>query len=162
MEDGICREVELAAPYCPNICIDEQLNKALKDETEELEKLEMNFIPEKYEEFRSHKHFILPSLLRRYQDLRPGAKPYKDYKFKEEFIHLRKDIIHLHTPEQWRRLHRKVKKGEKPLKKTKGYYNDKTKMAKLFASWQTERFENKLNPDGSLPENDYGNIEVSL
>ena len=34
-------------------------------------------------------------------------------------------------------------------------------MAKLYGCWQTELFENKLNPDGTLPENEYGNIEIN-
>lgn len=120
----------------------------------------MNFIPEKLDEFKSHKHFILPSLLRRYQDLRPNSIPYKDYRFKQENIYLRKDIIHLHTVEQWRRLRRKIKPGETPLKITKGNYNDKSKMARLFAPWQTEIYHIKLNDDGTIPTNEYGNIEV--
>ena len=120
----------------------------------------MNYLPEKADEFRSHKHFVIPSLLRRYQDLHPQAKPYKGYMFKKEYIYLRKDIIYLHTMEQWRRLARKVVKKAKPIKTVKGYYNDKTKMAKLYASWQTEKFVSALNPDGSIPENQYGNIEL--
>lgn len=120
----------------------------------------MQFVPEKLDEFRSHKHFTLLSLLKRYQDFRPGTQPYKDYKFKNEPIYLKKDVIHLHTAEQWKRLGRLVKKRSKPIKTVKGRYNDKEKSARLFACWQTEPFINSLNPDGSLPENEYGNIEV--
>ena len=53
-----------------------------------------------------------------------------------------------------------LNKNEKPVKVVKGNYNDKSKMAKMYAPWQTEKFDNVLNPDGSLPENEYGNIEV--
>jgi xeroderma pigmentosum group C-complementing protein len=120
----------------------------------------MSLIPEKLDEFRSHKLLVLPSLLRRYEHFHPLAKPYKDLKFYNEFIYLRKDIVNLHTPEQWRRLGRKVFKGKKPIKEVKGSYNDKTRKARLFASWQTEVFMNKLNDDGSLPQNDFGNIEI--
>jgi hypothetical protein len=159
IEEGINRDVQIVAPFLPNLCLDLHLKKALEDEQAEIEKLEMNFFPEKLDEFRSHRHFTLPSLLKRFQDFKPGAKPFKDCKFKKEEIYLKKDIIHLHTTEQWKRLGRKVKNGEQPFKKVKGYYNDKTKLAKIYASWQTEHFENKLNPDGTLPENEYGNIE---
>ena len=92
----------------------------MRNELKEKEILEMNFIPEKYDQFRSHKHFVLPSLLKRYQDLKPGSMSYKSYKFKSEPIHLRKNIINLHTAEQWRRLSRKIKIGEKPIKIAKG------------------------------------------
>lgn len=143
-------------------------------------KLERNFIPDKIGgrlnikisnfvhvssinisiEFRSHRHFILPSLLKKNEDFREGALPYKDFMFKNEKIYLKKDIVVLRTTEHWRRMGRKIKKGENFLKKVKGNYNDKTKMAKLYGSWQTESFENVINPDGTLPENDYGNLEI--
>mmetsp|Transcript_25539 Transcript_25539/g.22694 ORF Transcript_25539/g.22694 Transcript_25539/m.22694 type:complete len:250 (+) Transcript_25539:727-1476(+) len=126
----------------------------------EIEILEMNFIPEKYEEFRSHKHFVLISQMKRNQNLKQGAKPYLGFKYKDEDIYLRKDLVVLRTSEQWRRIGRKIKPGETFLKKVKGNYNDKTKMARLFATWQTQKFENKLNPDGTIPQNEYGNLEV--
>ena len=160
IEEGINKDIALVAPFFENLWINTTLKKALISEKEEINELEMNFIPEKQEEFTSHKHFVLPSLLKRFQDFRPGSKPYKDYKFKKESIYLRKDVVHLHTAEQWKRLRRKVKKGEEPIKITKGNYNDKTKMARLYAAWQTEVYHIKLNDDGTLPENDYGNIEV--
>ena len=50
--------------------------------------------------------------------------------------------------------------GSNLLNKIKGNYNDKDKMAYLYGYWQTKSFQNKLNPDGSIPENDHGNIEI--
>ena len=85
-------------------------------EDEEIYNLERYYIPEKYNGFRSHNHFVLESLLGRYQFLRPKAKPFNDKKFKNEFIYLRKDVIDLHTKDQWKRLRRQVKNGEQFIK----------------------------------------------
>lgn len=122
--------------------------------------MERFYVPEKYNGFRSHRHFVLESLLGKYQALKPLAKPFNNMKFNGEPVYLRADVVNLHTREQWKRLRRDVKQGEKFIKKVKGNYNDKDKMALLYGAWQTELFEIKLNPDGSLPSNEHGNIEI--
>jgi len=53
-----------------------------------------------------------------------------------------------------------VKPDAIPLKIVKGTHNDKTKQAYLYSSKQTISFKNRLNPDGSLPANEYGNFEL--
>ena len=69
-------------------------------------------------------------------------------------------MVKLRTKRGWLKLRRKVRPGAKWLKQVKGNYNDKNKMAELYAAWQTVPFTNALNPDGSLPENEYGNFEL--
>ena len=160
LQDKIQKEIEILASFFNNAWIDEELKKAMEYEEKEIYNLERYYIPEKYNGFRSHRHFVLESLLGKYQSLKPGVEPFNNMRFKNEPIYLRSDVINLHTKEQWRRLRREVKPGERFIKKVKGNYNDKDKMALLYGAWQTEIFEIKLNKDGSLPSNDHGNIEV--
>lgn len=160
LQDKLIKEIQMIAPYFPNSCVDKHIKKVMESEDKEIYNLERFYVPEKYNGFRSHNHFILESLLGKYQFIRPGSKPFNGLKYKEEDIYLRKDIVTLHTKEQWRRLKREVKPGEKHIRKIKGNYNDKDKMAILFGYWQTRHFENKLNSDGSLPQNEHGNIEI--
>mmetsp|Transcript_6363 Transcript_6363/g.7301 ORF Transcript_6363/g.7301 Transcript_6363/m.7301 type:complete len:424 (-) Transcript_6363:288-1559(-) len=160
LQENLTSEIELFGSFFSTCCVDKSLALAIEAEDREIYNLERYYIPEKYNGFRSHKHFVLESLLGKYQFLRPGAKPFNGMKFKTEPIYLRSDVVNLHSKEQWKRLRREVRHGEKPVKKVKGNYNDKDKMAHLFGSWQTDVFECKLNPDGSLPANEHGNIEV--
>ncbi len=39
-------------------------------------------------------------------------------------------------------------------------YNDPDRVAELYGYWQTEPFKLSLTPDGKIPANKYGNIEV--
>jgi hypothetical protein len=160
IQDKIIQEIDMIAPFFSNIWTDPVLKLSLESEDREVYNLERYYIPEKYNGFRSHKHFVLESLLSRYQFIRPGVQPYNNLKHKGEFIYLRKDVVLLRTKEQWRKLKREVKEGQKYIKKVKGNYNDKDRMALLFGYWQTKHFQNKLNEDGSLPENEHGNLEI--
>lgn len=80
--------------------------------------------------------------------------------FKGEPVYLRKFVTELHTPETWLRNRREVKKGELPVKKVAGMYNDKTRLAELYGPWQTKLFKMTLTADGHIPKNKYGNIET--
>ena len=55
--------------------------------------------------------------------------------FKDEPVYLRKFVTELHTAERWLPLSRKVKKGEKPIKRVVGMYNDKSRLAELYGFW---------------------------
>jgi len=68
--------------------------------------------------------------------------------------------VDLHTPERWLRERREVKKGELPVKKVAGMYNDKRRLAELYGPWQTKTFKLTLTEDGHIPMNRYGNIEL--
>ena len=160
LQDKILKDIDMIAPFFPKACSEKYLKKIMKYEDKEIYNLERYYIPEKHSGFRSHKHFVLESLLGRYQFIRPGAEPVPKIKFKEEPIYYRKDIVYLHTKEQWRRLKRDVRPNAKCIKSIKGNYNDKEKRAILYGYWQTQPFENKLNADGTLPCNEYGNIEI--
>ena len=80
--------------------------------------------------------------------------------FKDEPVFLSKFVTELHTAERWLPLSRKVKNGEKPIKKVTGMYNDKTRLAELYGFWQTEPWKLTLTEDGHIPQNRYGNIET--
>ena len=82
IEDGICKDIEIIAPFLSNRCTNKLLTSILAKELDEIDKQEMNFVPEKQDQFKNHKHFVIPSVFKRFEDLMPGSKPYKDYKFK--------------------------------------------------------------------------------
>jgi len=55
---------------------------------------------------------------------------------------------------------RKVKPGEEPVKKVLVMGGQGETLVELYGEWQTEEFLNELNPDGTLPRNEYGNFEI--
>jgi xeroderma pigmentosum group C-complementing protein len=55
---------------------------------------------------------------------------------------------------------RRIKKGEEPVKKVMAMTGQGEMLQDLYGIWQTEKFENQLNEDGTLPKNEYGNYET--
>ena len=53
-----------------------------------------------------------------------------------------------------------MRKGEKGLKQVLALTGNGERRVELYGEWQTDLFENKLNEDGTLPRNDYGNYEM--
>jgi xeroderma pigmentosum group C-complementing protein len=75
-----------------------------------LELLFKKEIPSNYLEFRYSPYYVLPSHLKKYQALKPDAKPI-GIKFKDEDIYERSNIVELHTKSRWLRMMRKIKPG---------------------------------------------------
>ena len=105
--------------------------------------------------------------MKRYQGFIPKAKPVpvgdgsdNFLLFKDEPVYLRKYLTELHTPERWLKQRREVKRGEKPVKRVTGMYNDKDRLADLYGFWQTKHFKMTLTADGHIPMNRFGNIEI--
>ena len=80
--------------------------------------------------------------------------------FKDEALYLKKDIVELHTSERWHKDGRQVLEDATPVRRIKGVYNDPERVANLYGIWQTKAWCYKLTPDGHIPKNDYGNIEL--
>jgi xeroderma pigmentosum group C-complementing protein len=57
-------------------------------------------IPSNYNEMRNSTFYIVPSMLKKYQGLKPGAIPV-GFKFKDEDVFKREDIVELHTKSKW-------------------------------------------------------------
>ncbi len=72
-------------------------------EDESFTELEKKDIPLNPREFRYSRHYILPSMLRKYQAFLPQAKPL-EIKFHEELIYHKKDLCNLHSRARWRRF----------------------------------------------------------
>jgi len=71
-------------------------------EDEQAIELEKKDIPQNPREFRYSRHYILPSMLRKYQAFFPEARPL-DIKFHEEPIYEKKAVCELHSKARWRR-----------------------------------------------------------
>ena len=120
----------------------------------------MLVIPQTLREFRNSAHYFLASQLSKYQGFKPNTKPVPSQVFKGEPVYLRSCVVELHTPERWLKYRRMVLESEEPVKVVKGMYNDPSKLAELFGYWQTTFYKLELTPDGKIPRNKYGNIEL--
>ncbi|CDW80898.1 dna repair protein rad4 containing protein [Stylonychia lemnae] len=138
------------APYISHYA-DKKVKGIIQLEQEQIEQTEMNFIPSTTNEFKNNKYYTLPSIIKKYQGFLPQAQPLPDKNFKGEPIFLKKDVSELHTVERWRRHAREVKRGEEPMKRVKGLYNDSERMAELYGFWQTQPWKNELTEDGKIP-----------
>ena len=116
-------------------------------------------VPQNVREFRVSKHYIIPSLLRKFQGFRRDAMPLP-IMFKDENVYLKDQIEELHSRSGWMRKGRKVRKGEQPLKRVVSVAATEEKLVDLYGEWQTDVWENKICEDGSLPKNEYGNYEI--
>jgi xeroderma pigmentosum group C-complementing protein len=133
-----------------------ELNKIERNKQIEIEKKDL---PRNPKEFRYSKHYILPSMLKKNEGFLPNSKPL-EVKFKDELIYEKSTMCKLYSKARWRREMRRIKKGEEPVKKVMAMAGQGEILQDLFGEWQTEVFENELNPDGTLPKNEYGNFEI--
>jgi len=130
-----------------------------KWEDESARELERKDIPQNPREFRFSRHYILPSMLKKFQSFYPESRPL-EIKFHEEPIYEKSGVCELHSRARWRRDMRQVREKEEPVKKVLSLVGNGEQLVDLFGRWQTEPFENKLREDGSLPKNEYGNYEL--
>jgi len=130
-----------------------------KWEDEYARELERKDIPQNPREFRFSRHYILPSMLKKFQSFYPESRPL-EIKFHEEPIYEKSGVCELHSRARWRRDMRQVREGQEPVKKVLSLVGNGEQLVDLFGRWQTEPFENKLREDGSLPKNEYGNYEL--
>ncbi|CAI2385002.1 unnamed protein product [Moneuplotes crassus] len=159
--------VETFTPFVEKYCTNLTLVEAIQQENEEIERIELSVIPETYAEYRRHPQFVLKSQLT-FEVLKPNAVPYKDLKFtvetergkETENVYLKSDTILVHTTAKWNELGRRVRKGSIPLKYAEFYGNDKSKKARYYSVHQTVELVYEVQPDGSLPRNDYNDIEI--
>ena len=75
------------------------INKCEDETTVELEKKD---IPQHPREFRYSNHYILPSMLKKYQTFQPDTQPLT-IKFNEEPIYEKSAVCELHSKARWRR-----------------------------------------------------------
>lgn len=129
---------------------------------------------------RSSTDFVLERFLRREEALRPGAKHVRTFvtgkgaKAKEEKVYLRSDVQRCLSAESWHKEGRQIKVGEAPLKlvpiravtllrkrevdQLERQTGEKPKQG-LYAKYQTEHIIPPPIRDGTIPKNDYGNID---
>lgn len=86
-------------------------------------------------EFKSNKHFVISSVLKKYEFIHPTASPLTNVNVKGEQVYLWKDVTELHTKAGWKKLWWLVKPGSTYLKAVRGHYNEKNKQALLFGYW---------------------------
>lgn len=135
----------------------ERLINAIEDE--ELGEVSKKDVPQNVREFRVSKHYIIPSLLKKFQGFKREATPLP-IMFKDENIYLKDQIEELYSKYAWMRKGRKVKKTEQPLKRVVSVAANEERLVDLYAEWQTDVYENRIGDDGSLPKNEYGNYEI--
>lgn len=100
--------------------------------------------------FRDHEMYALRSTLSKRQKLDEGAKQIG--LFKGEPVYGRSDVLPLRTAREWRRRFRRVRQEEEM---------DEDSRYPLYLESQTEPWEpDPVGRDGSLPVNDYGDVDV--
>ena len=63
---------------------EEGVRKVVDEEDRKIRMREMRYIPANINEFKASKYFIVPSMMKKYQGLLPGAQPLPDKMFKDE------------------------------------------------------------------------------
>ena len=119
-------------------------------------------IPSSLSSIKSHPTFILEKHLQKYELLRPGAEVQGE--FGEENVYLRRDVVRLHTVEQWLEREAKVPiEGQEPAKVFKSVRGKKNNETKLFGPWQMRDYDpGELSKDGKIPRNDHGNVYLYI
>ena len=75
-------------------------------EAAHIESLEKHCIPSKVNEFRSNWYYVVEPALRKYEFIKPNAKPIEEIKISGFLIFEWKDTTVLHTKNGWRKLRR--------------------------------------------------------
>lgn len=122
-----------------------------------MEESEMMVLPEKLTDFVYTRVYCIPTKLRPSHMIREGSVAIPT-KVNDREVFLRRDLVKLYTKVQWRNKGREVRRGEVPLKELN--FNDGAYRVEYFDYPQTCELKFVLNEDGSIPRNDYGNIEI--
>ena len=83
--------------FSPLYPCDAEVSTVLREYEKLSETLERKIVPETAKEFRNSLHYCLPSQLRKYQGIMPGAGPVAGLGLKGEKVYLRKHVSELHT-----------------------------------------------------------------
>ena len=70
------------------------------------------------------------------------------------------DMVRLHTLVGWKERRRTIKPEfeEKPFLEDENW--SPGRISKFYAFWMTDPMDIKLNEDGTIPKNSYGNVEI--
>lgn len=124
-------------------------------ETVAAEEIEKTVMPQALSDFIYCKAYVSESRLKPSHALRKDAKPV--YQVSGKNIFYRRDLVKLRTPIQWRNNGRAVIKGSEPVK---SFDITGWKVIEYYEFSQTEPLVIQLTPEGHIPKNEYGNIEV--
>ena len=140
---------------------EKEQNKAEEKENKHLVSLEANEkIPTSLSGFKNHPLFVLERHLNVNQAIYPKEKEDAVGVFKDELVFPRKLVQTLFSAENWKRKGRMIPSMCAPYK-TVHSEGKKKSVKQLFGEWQTVDWERpSLLEDGSIPTNDFGNIEI--
>jgi xeroderma pigmentosum group C-complementing protein len=131
------------------------------EENKDLIALEANEkLPTSLSGFKNHPLFALERHLNANQAIYPKEKLHSVGVFKDELVFPRKLVHTLYSAENWKRKGRMIPQLASPYKAvvSKG---KKESVKQLYGEWQTVDWERpSLLDDGSIPTNEYGNIEI--
>ena len=112
-------------------------------------------IPSSLNAFKSHPTYILKKHITSYFGVVPGAK--KVGRFGDEPVMRRRDVVQLHTREQWLERHAKVPMEDEPTKKIPSRKKS-GKETELFGPWQVTDYDPGEAVDGVVPKNEHNNV----
>lgn len=121
-----------------------------------IENADLAVVPTRRMDFNYCRVYCIETRMKLSHNLKPGAVPLP-VEVDGMKVYRRRDMLKLYTRVQWRNKGRDIIIGEEPRKSIEitGW-----KTLEYFDEVQTQELKFELNEDGTIPRNEYGNIEV--
>ena len=121
-----------------------------------IEEADLAVVPTRRMDFNYCRVYCIETRMKLSHNLKPDAQPLPQ-EVDGMKVYRRRDMLKLYTRVQWRNKGRDIREGEEARKSIEitGW-----KTLEYFDEEQTVELKFQLNDDGTIPRNDYGNIEV--